>query len=202
MQVLIDTDAFCKLAVGGLLDDSVRLLGADLSRCGRLPALPYMLKRGRLRDRYGTSVCEELIPLANTMPVVSSTNDIYLNQLAGMSEVDPGEAQLLAKAAEAKLHLITGDKRSLRSLKNISLITEDVAGRIIVLESLLLALCNSLGTEEIRRRVEELTNFDKMMSICFSELNEEPVDCLRSYLLALAEEVKPLLLWQPTGYWL
>ena len=202
MQVLIDTDAFCKLAVGGLLDDSVRLLGADLSRCGRLPALPYMLKRGRLRDRYGTSVCEELIPLANTMPVVSSTNDIYLNQLAGMSEVDPGEAQLLAKAAEAKLHLITGDKRSLRSLKNISLITEDVAGRIIVLESLLLALCNSLGTEEIRRGVEELTNFDKMMSICFSELNEEPVDCLRSYLLALAEEVKPLLLWQPTGYWL
>ena len=117
MQVLIDTDAFCKLAIGGVLNDSLRVLGADLARCGRLPALPYMLRRGGLRARYGSQACDALMPIADTMPVVELSNSLYLDQLVAIPEIDPGEAQLLAKMAETELHLITGDERSLRALK-------------------------------------------------------------------------------------
>jgi hypothetical protein len=49
MRVLLDTDAFCKLAVAEVLHDTLGLLGAEPGDCGRLAALPYMLQRGGLR---------------------------------------------------------------------------------------------------------------------------------------------------------
>lgn len=53
MKLLIDNDAFCKIGTGGLLLESLALLGVDLASCGRLPSLPYMLRRGRLPKQYG-----------------------------------------------------------------------------------------------------------------------------------------------------
>lgn len=38
MRVLLDTDAFCKLAAGRVIEDAVQLLGVGVSECGRLPA--------------------------------------------------------------------------------------------------------------------------------------------------------------------
>ncbi len=69
MRLLVDTDAFCKLAVGGVLHDAIALLGADLSECGRLPALPHMLRRGGLRKKFGPKACDALLPVANEVPV-------------------------------------------------------------------------------------------------------------------------------------
>ena len=62
MRLLVDTDVYCKLAVSNLFREGIRLLGADLSTCGTLTALPHMLARGRLRKTYGPEVCEGLIP--------------------------------------------------------------------------------------------------------------------------------------------
>jgi len=70
MKLLVDTDVFCKLAVCGLLPKAVDLLGADLTECGRLPALQYMLKKGRLRTFYGPDNCDAMIPIAIKMPIV------------------------------------------------------------------------------------------------------------------------------------
>ena len=53
MRLLLDTDAFCILAASGLLHDAVDLLGMDLAVCGRLPALPHMLRKGGRRGRCG-----------------------------------------------------------------------------------------------------------------------------------------------------
>jgi hypothetical protein len=75
MKLLVDTDAFCKLAVSGLLLDAVSLLGADLTECGRLPALPYMLRKGRLRRAFGPEACDALIPLTDKAPVVVQPGD-------------------------------------------------------------------------------------------------------------------------------
>ena len=197
MQLLIDTDAFCKLAIGGVINDSVRLLDADLATCGRLPALPYMLRRGRLRARYGPELCDALIPLVDTMPIVEVSSRLYLDQLAAIPEIDPGEAQLFAKMAGTELHLITGDKRSVRALKSVSDLTHVLAGRIIVLESILLALCEDLGLKEIQERTNELRHLDNVVQVCFSEPNDDPEGCLASYFSQLVKEVQPLHLWQP-----
>lgn len=197
MRILIDTDAFCKLAIGEVLEDSLNLFGASLSKCGRLPALTYMLRRGRLRTMYGPERCDTLLTAAMDMPVIESLSDSYLDLLVAVPDIDPGEAQILAKAASSDLHLITGDKRSLRALKNVERVSDALSGRIIVLESVLLELCETLGQEEVRRRIEGLGQFDNVVRICFSEYNDSPAACLRSYLHRLAEEVRPLALWQP-----
>jgi len=53
MRLLVDSDAFCKLAASDLLSDAAMLFDAELPDCGRLPALPYMLRRGGLpRDEF------------------------------------------------------------------------------------------------------------------------------------------------------
>ena len=197
MQLLIDTDAFCKLAIGGVLNDAVRLLGADLGTCGRLPALPYMLRRGGLRARYGPQACDALMPIVDTMPIVELSSSLYLDQLAAIPEIDPGEAQLFAKMEAADFHLITGDKRALRALKNVAGLTDVLAGRIVVLESMLQALCADLGLEEVRQRTHVLRGLDSITQICFSECNDDPMDCLTSYFCRFAEEVRPLTLWHP-----
>ena len=40
-RLLVDTDAFCKLGVAGLLTDAIGVLGVTVENCGRLAALPY-----------------------------------------------------------------------------------------------------------------------------------------------------------------
>ena len=197
MRILIDTDAFCKLAIGGVLEDSLNLFGVDLSECGRLPALPHMLRRGRLRTRYGPERCDSLVSVAMDMPVIESLSDPHLDLLIDIPDIDPGEAQLFAKAADTDLYLITGDKRSLRALKNAEGMSDALSGRIIVLESMLLELCETMGLEDIRQRIQGLGQFDNVVRVCFSEYNDNPVDCLMSYFHGLAEEVRPLTLWQP-----
>jgi hypothetical protein len=197
MKLLVDTDAFCKLGVAGLLQEAAFLFGADLKDCGRLPALPFMLRRGSLRRRFGAEACDELIPMADAMPVMPEPSIGWLDQFTGIEAIDPGEAQLLAAAADFDLPLLSGDKRALRAVKDVQGATDALAGRILVLEAVLLALCERLGHDEVRRRVAPLATLDKMIDICFSAGTSDPGDGLRSYYGSLAADVIPLVLWNP-----
>ena len=199
MRILIDTDAFCKLAIGNVLEDSLAIFDTNLSSCGRLPALPYMLRRGRLRTRYGPDRCDDLLSIVWNMPVVESLSTSYLDPLVATSDIDPGEAQLLAKMVDSDLCLITGDKRALRELKNVPGMSDALLGRIVVFEALLIELCEYLGPEEVRQRIQwDLGGLDNVVAICFSEVNQDPVACLSSYFRELAHDVEPLILWHPS----
>ena len=112
MKLLVDTDAFCKLAVTGLFHDAAGLLGVDLPECGRLPALPYMLQRGRLRRMFGPEACDALLLVTDTMPVVVQPCDAWLDKLTPIEAIDPGEAQIFAAAAESGLIVLSGDLSS------------------------------------------------------------------------------------------
>ena len=197
MKLLIDTDAFCKLAVGGLLRDAVGVLGADITECGRLPALPYMLRRGRLRTVFGPEACDSLIPVANMVPVVVPPTDAWLDKLTPIQAIDPGEAQIFAAGAESGLLVMSGDKRALRALREVAAFTDALSGRIIVLEAIFIALCDRFGPEYVRRRIQVLAATDKMIQVCFSTGNPDPRDGLLSYYRSLAAELNPLVLWQP-----
>jgi hypothetical protein len=197
MRALLDTDAFCKLAVAGVLDDAVRLLGTDLQECGRLAALPYMLRRGRLRKVFGDEACDALIPVVEAIPVMDQPSDLWLEKLALIPAIDPGEAQIFAAAAETGLILVSGDKRALRALKNIAGFADVLAGRIVTLEAILIALCDHLGSDEVRHRVQKLTACDNVVSVCFSRGNADPRGALLSYQESLGTELHPLVLWDP-----
>lgn len=197
MKLLVDTDVFCKLGLAGMLADCVALLGAKLSECGRLPALPYMLRRGALRRVYGPEACEGLIPLADKMPMVLPPKDLWLDKVSPIRAIDPGEAQILAAAADTGILLLTGDKRALRALKDVQGFGAALEGRIVVLEAILLGLCERLGPDEVRERLEFVIPTDTMARVCFSRDNQDPQAALLSYYNELTVELAPLRLWRP-----
>ena len=195
MRLLVDSDAFCKLAASDLLSDAAALFDAELHECGRLPALPYMLRRGRMRRTYGTTACERLIPLAKSMPPIEHASTSWLEQLTPIPAIDPGEAILFAAAADLMLPVVSGDVRSLRALRSLDRFPEALAGRIVLLEAVLLALCRHLGTAEVRARVKSVQQTDAVLRICFSPDLQEPELGLRSYLRDRRRELAPLVLW-------
>jgi len=199
MKLLVDTDAFCKLGIAGLLEDTARLFGAKLQEYGRLPALPYMLRRGRLRKLYGGPACDALIPIANAILLVPQPSVIWLEKLTAIEAIDPGEAQIFAVAAEQGQPFLSGDKRALNALKGVDDFIPALDGRVVVMEAVLLALCDRLGQEEMRQRVAPLAAVDRMLEVCFSKGNPDPSTALMSYYRALEIELAPLKLWNPRG---
>lgn len=197
MRLLVDTDIFCKLTVSALLGDSARLLGSTEPECQRLAALPHMLRRGQLRKQYGEAISDSLISHAENMAVIETADSAWLEPLVGLPAIDPGEAQLFAVAARGGLLLATGDKRALRAVRNVPVVATAISGRVAVLEAVLIGLCDALGAEVVRGRVQPLVRFDKVVLSCFSARNANPVEGLLSYYAALSRELAPLKLWNP-----
>ncbi|MDA1348447.1 MAG: hypothetical protein O3A47_06220 [Chloroflexi bacterium] len=74
-----------------------------------------------------------------------------MDKLTPIQAIDPGEAQILAAAAEAGLLVISGDKRALRALREVEGFPDALAGRIVVMEAILVSLCDRLGPESVRQ---------------------------------------------------
>lgn len=199
MRLLVDTDAFCRLAASGLLGAAADLFGASVGECGRLPALPHMLRRGKLREEIGASICDDLVGLANDMKPCGSPGAAWLDRLTGVESIDPGEAILLATAAEAELPVVMNDKRALRALRSVEGFLTPLSGRVVVLEAILIALCRRLGVAEVRHRIQPIAAMDRMVQVCFSPENSDPVAALQSYYEHLSGEVAPLVLWHPAS---
>lgn len=197
MSLLIDTDVFCVLAAGRLLDDAVSVFDADLSGCARLPPLPHMLRKGRLRKKYGDQISDDLIPIADSIPVIDQAEAQWLDRLTPVQNIDPGEAQLFALAAEKRLAVITSDKRVLRALKDVPGFADALADRIVVLEAILTALCARIGLTVVSARLQPLITYDSMLRVCFSPSNPDPSGALLSYYQNLVTELDPLVLWHP-----
>lgn len=197
MRLLLDTDAFCKLALCGVLDEAVSLLGVGLAECGRLPALPHMLRRGRLRRVYGGDTCDTLLEIASSIASISQPDDVWLDKLTPVTAIDPGEAQLFAAAAQGGQIVLTGDKRALRGLKDIEGFAPALSGRVVVLEAAMLGLCQDLGSDELRELVRPLLPLDNVARVCFSSGNPTPAEGLGSYFDDLVSELVPLTLWDP-----
>jgi hypothetical protein len=131
------------------------------------------------------------------MPVVPQPSITWLDKLTLIDDIDPGEAQIFAAAAESGLIVVSGDKRALHALKDVEGFADALTGRIVVLESILLALCDQHGYEGVRRRVAPLTASDQVMKVCFSRENPHPPEALLSYFSAIIADVQPLVLWDP-----
>lgn len=201
MRLLLDTDIVCKLGVAGLLPATAEALGVALGECARLPALPHMLRRGKLVKRYGPEHCAVLGSLVALIAEIDTPSERWLAPLLNIPDVDAGEAQLLALAAERSELLLSGDKRSLRAVARIPDLLAALSGRIVTLEAILIELCRRRGIDAIRASVAPLIDLeppDPAFRVCFSAGNADPISALRSYLRYLEDEAAPLKLWRPS----
>ena len=197
-RLLVDTDVYCKLGVAGLFTDALIALGVSLEECGRLAALPYMLRQGALRRAFGDKASDKLARLAQRMPIAIQPHDDWLEPLIVIDSIDPGEAQLLAASAERELLLLIGDKRSLHEVSGIPGYAEALDGRVVVLEAILTELCVQLGVDIISSRIRPLTEVDIAVRVCFSDSQSTPLVGLLSYYQDLAVHLRPLNLWRPS----
>ena len=179
----------------GLLAQAAAVLRVPFDECGRLAALPYMLRRGRLRRKLGDDSADHLLALAQELPIADQPSNEWLEPLTGLHQIDPGEAQLLAASAEHKSWIVMSDKRAVLAVKEASGFPLALDRRVVVLEAILLELCTRLGPHAVLDRVGGLMQIDVTMKICFSSAS--PEKCLWSYFNDLASLASPLRLWQP-----
>ena len=195
-QLLIDTDAFCKLAAAELLDEVLALLGVNRTQCAVLPALPYMLERGRLRKKYGDFKSDRLRKLADEFPVAPNSSSKWLDELSAESSIDPGEAQLFALAAEHEIRILTGDKRALEALAKVSDIHPHLSGNVVTLESVLTGLHEQLPETQLRQKGKVLGQHDQMAKAVFGSTASDLGEALNSYLRDVESRTQPLRLWR------
>lgn len=199
-RLLVDTDVFAKLGIAGLLDQLYKLFGVSIEACGRLPALPHMLRRGALPTLHGKEACEQLVPIAESIGLAPVASTKWLARLANVPQIDPGEAQLFASAVEHELIVVTGDKRSVIAASTVDGMADALGGRVASMEAVLLGFCQRLGREHVRNAVKPLVAVedrkDKMMRVCFSDGNPDPESALQSYFSDLKRNVAPLVLWE------
>ena len=197
LRLVIDTDAYCKLGAADLLAEAVHTFGATISDCGRLPALPYMLRKGSLRTALGDDISDYLASLSQTMPPVPEPSHQWLGAIARVHTIDPGEAQLIAASADYGLLVITGDKRALTSIREVSALPEALDKHMVSLEAILIQLYHRLGLERLRDKIGPLMQLDSTARACF--LSSSPQDGLWSYFTDLEQQALPLRLWRPSS---
>jgi hypothetical protein len=198
-RLLVDTDVFAKLGIAGLFERLYTLFGVTANQCSRLPALPHMLRRGALPALYGKEQCDRLLPIAESMPVAPNASTAWLSRFASVPQIDPGEAQLFASAAEHQLYVVTGDKRAVVAAAKVEGMADALGGRVAPMEAVLLSFCQLLGRDRVREAVRPLITTEdrkeKMLRVCFSEGNPDPESALRSYINDLKRSAAPLVLW-------
>jgi hypothetical protein len=194
-RLLVDSDIFCKLAISGLLESAVAIFGVSLADSGCLPALPHMLRRGRLPKLFGADACAALIPLSESLCSMPTTPSV--NMLANVERIDVGEAQIFSAVADLGVIALTGDKRALMAVAQVQEFPPRLAGKLATLEAVLLTLCGRLGEDVVREALNPILKKDQAIRACFSSGNHDPRAGLRSYFEALKRDVAPLELWAP-----
>ena len=198
LRLLIDTDAFCKLAAAGLLDDVLAFFGVTRAECARLPALSPMLQRGHLRNRYGEAESDRLRAIAQTFSKMPEPSTEWLDTFSAVPAIDPGEAQIYALAAERGLMVLTGDKRALKALGSLTAAHPRLNGNIVTLEAALLGLVGRLTDPVLRAHGKILAEYDQMAKAVFSSAGSSLDEALKSYVRHIEIQVQPLTLWRTT----
>lgn len=191
MRLLLDTDAFVKLGCGGIVGDLAAALGTDLAGCRRLPALPYMLRRGRLAARLGCARCRDLLALVGQVRAAPAPDPLWLDRMSSIPSLDPGEVHLLAVAACAPkgVLLACGDKRAMAALPRVCGLCRALAGRLVTLEMATIMVCEAIGLDQLLTRMTNALDLDTTLAVCLR--SGDALAGLRSYHRDLVASSQP-----------
>ncbi len=189
-MIVFDTDYLLKVEHWEIAEDVLTMFEATRETCYRLDAAPRMARRkASVKATFSNH-----LELAERAMLYRRFEDeapaLWLDRMTPHSEIDPGEAELLARlACDSAMFLATSDKRCLRALSRVPGLADAVAGRIVTLEATLLRLCKRLGVTEVRKRVCPRRFVDNGIACCFPQGEEhETVPQLRERFADLGRE--------------
>ncbi len=196
----IDNDILHKGAGFGLLKQIIGAIPADISEVGYLGAVKFIvgkkLRKANLNDAF--ALLNEVLQQAQCLEPTKEEAEFaaqieYEAQRASLS-VDSGESLLCAIVImRAFSWLVTGDKRAIQGLEELLSRKgdiQDIAGKVICLEQLLLRLIQKGDPLAIRSAICAQRSLDRSLAICFSCSSPEVgltswVEALESYLREL-----------------
>lgn len=195
-MLLVDSDAFVLFAAAGLLDRVIACLGFHASDVRRLAALSAILRRGKkFADLTETERAMALLECDRIAPLRESPTADTLQQIAGIGNIDGGEAALFAMCHDnGSAVLLTGDKKALRGLAGgAPSFCARLHGRVVCVEQVLARIVGTDGLATVAAALVERCKHHKTLVVCFSEVNRadqrECLQALRAYEDDLAKDL-------------
>ena len=168
-RLLIDVDAFVKLAHWCLLDEVAALTGVAVSQWSTTSSLKYRAECARARPDGKLFHCVAAVGIATSalqqMEQPPAVDHRVLALLSDVPAIDPGEALLLsALVADREAWLMTGDKRSVVAVSGISGLASQIQGRVISVEQILLRALEAHSLAWLRKRICPWRHLDKAVA--------------------------------------
>lgn len=208
MGLVVDVDAVAKLAHWQLLQELPSLASAPWAQIGTLPSVQFRARKAVstpggnvFRNTQAAQSTLEVLPLMRALPLA---DDAHLAPFQGVPDIDAGEAVLLAiLMTHPEERLLTGDKRALRGLSRMPLaVRSHFAGRIMVVEEVVLSALQAHGVEWLRARICPHREVDLAISIALGSRCDAPLaavdEGLRSYVNEMRGLCDPSLLRNST----
>ncbi len=168
----IDSDAFILFSASGLLKEVGECCGYSIQDMRRLATLPFMLRKGRLAEKYPEEIRNSALFWCQRIPPIGDPPSQDLLQRVSVGEIDPGEALLFGLLAENKdCFLLSNDKRAMRSLsqeEGLSDVRRAISGRVACVESVLMLMFGRYGFERTASSLAIIREFDGMLRAVFS----------------------------------
>lgn len=207
MICLSDNDIILKLAICGLFDEALDVLGAKPVEVYVLPTARFKLgvakNTEKTKARLGEAVFECLRAFLDRVQVINAVLPPEEQQLFDdILGIDAGEAVLFsATALFPDFLLATGDKNSLRALSANAAcqsVCQRLAGKVICFEQIVVRIMDRFGFPVVRDKVVPVRACDTALRAVFGsglDATEENVRAgLDSYISDLRRQTGGLLL--------
>jgi hypothetical protein len=202
----IDNDILIKLIALDLFEDAITMLEIDRSKLQILPTARYVFASQKEKaKKYSAEIWDAAIAVVNScQPIPDLRRDAdCMAEIEALQHfrntIDPGEQQLIvATRTQPNFLLMTGDKRCLRTLREIpDPIYARLRGRVVCLEQSILLSIQQLGFEIVKQRVVPRQDCDTALNACFGSgdrsIASNVVASLKSYIDDLDRLVPELL---------
>lgn len=176
MEVFFDNDVVIKLAEYELLDALIDLMAQCDMTTFVLPTLGFVagLNNPKRAEKLFSSadklvVIKRLIETSGIAEIRQTATIQLVSQLSAPG-LDPGELTLIACATEVSgtAGIITGDKRAIQVLNNVTELTKLLKHcLIILLEHVVRHLINALEPAFVISKVEAKPDIDTALRVCF-----------------------------------
>lgn len=204
-----DNDVTWKLAACDLLDAAVSALDSDPTSVRLLATFKHRFgianarNRPKIQEQIGLAAYDRILAFQRAVGEVGPVSVDLLAMLEDVPAVDQGEAILFASAIEHPESLVlTGDKRSLRSLASSDgsrEIASHLAGRVVCFEQVIKVIIAAAGFEHVKSRVVPAIDCDVCLRSVFGSGLDAEEDQVRFALDGYISELRNAtgtLLWE------
>jgi hypothetical protein len=198
----VDNDIIVKLATFDLYDEALAALGVGYHEAFVLDTAKFKLGAAgqqagveKAKRRLGDKVHQRVVDFLHKVHEVKVAPPSPAHALlCGVPNIDPGEAILIAAAADEETSLlVTGDKKAVRAFAATgpcAPLVEALQGRFVCLEQILLRVMDRIGFQPLLQKVVPVMECDSSIRSAFGSGYLAQEHNVRAALVAYVREVR------------